>query len=148
MNNVDINKYAKTWYEIGRFPHRFEKKLTHVSATYQILPNGKISVLNKGYNAQNKLKQIKGIAWIPNLNESNKLKVRFFWPFAAPYWIEYLDHDYTIAIVGGPSKKYLWILADKPKIDDNTYQFLLNKAKELGYNIEKIEKVSQEKNTY
>ncbi|HNV96321.1 MAG TPA: lipocalin family protein [Bacteroidales bacterium] len=140
---VDIEKYAKTWYEIARFPHRFEKGLTNVSATYSIISENKISVLNKGIRSNNKTSQIKGVAWIPNKKETGKLKVRFFWPFAAPYWIHYVDEKYSVAIVGGPGNHYLWILADKPFIDNEIYNELIQKAKEMGYTIENLEKVNQ-----
>lgn len=141
---VDIQKYAKTWYEIARFPHRFEKGLTNVTATYTIIGKNKISVLNKGINAKQKNTQIKGVAWLPDISETGKLKVRFFWPFSAPYWIHYVDKEYTVAIVGGPGKKYLWILADKPYIENEIYEALILKAKEMGYAIEKLEKVKQQ----
>ncbi|MGQ9845949.1 MAG: lipocalin family protein [Bacteroidales bacterium] len=141
---IDLEKFAKTWHEIARFPHRFEKGLTKVSATYAIIGTNKISVLNKGTNSKQKISQIKGVAWIPNLSETGKLKVQFFWPFAAPYWIHYVDENYFVAIVGGPRNNYLWILADKPVIDDVLFNTLLAKAKELGYEVDKLEKVVQQ----
>lgn len=141
---IDIQKYAKTWYEIARFQHRFEKGLTHVSATYAMIGKNKISVLNKGTNSKHKISQIKGVAWIPDLSESGKLKVRFFWPFSAPYWVHYVDENYSVAIVGGPGNNYLWILADKPTMDDNVYNNLLNIAKDYGYEVYKLEKVKQQ----
>ncbi len=140
---LDINKYAKTWYEIARFPHRFETGLTHVSAIYQLVGQNKISVLNKGKKG-NKIKQIKGTAWIPDPSESGKLKVRFFWPFAAQYWVHYVDDQYRVAIVGGSGSNYLWILADKPSISDEEYNHLVNIAQQMGYDITKLEKVNQE----
>lgn len=141
--DVDIQKYAKTWYEIARFPHRFEKGLSDVSATYTIVGNNKISVLNKGIRSNKKTSQIKGVAWIPNSGETGKLKVRFFWPFTAPYWVHYVDDNYSVAIIGGPGNKYLWILADKPFIENDLYIELIQKAKQMGYPIEKLEMVNQ-----
>lgn len=142
--SIDLDKFSKTWYEIARFPHRFEKGLTNVSATYTIIGKNKISVLNKGINAKFKQKQIKGIAWVPNYSEPGKLKVQFFWPFSAPYWVHYIDENYSVAIIGGPSNHYLWILADKPSIDDDLYHQLIVKAKQMGYAVENLEKVKQQ----
>ena len=34
VENVDLNKYLGTWYEIARFPHSFEKGLVGVTANY------------------------------------------------------------------------------------------------------------------
>lgn len=82
--SIDLDKFSKTWYEIARLPHRFEKGLANVSATYTIIGKNKISVLNKGINAKFKHKQIKGIAWVSNYSEPRKLKVQFLWPFLYP----------------------------------------------------------------
>lgn len=142
--SIDLDKFAKTWYEIARFPHRFEKGLTNISATYTIIGNNKISVLNKGINSKLKQKKIKGIAWLPNISESGKLKVQFFWPFSAPYWIHYVDENYSVAIIGGPGNHYLWILADKPFIEIDLYNNLISKAKQMGYAIENLQKVKQQ----
>ena len=46
-----------------------------------------------------------------------KLKVWFFWPFKGDYWIIDLDPDYQWAVVGVPSRKYLWILSRTPTLD-------------------------------
>jgi lipocalin len=142
--NVDVQRYCKTWYEIARFTHTFEKNLQRVTATYSIVNDHKIAVLNKGFTPDNRLKQIRGKAWIPDKNITSKLKVQFFWPFAANYWIIYLDNEYHYAIIGGPTKKYLWILADKPKIEQDVYNNLVSVAKNLGYDITKLQTVQQE----
>ena len=44
----DLNRFVGKWYEIARYEHRFEKGMTHVSATYTLLDNGKIEVFNQG----------------------------------------------------------------------------------------------------
>ncbi len=49
VSDFDIQRYIGTWYEMARFPHRFEKDLTAVTATYTLRSDGKIDVLNKGY---------------------------------------------------------------------------------------------------
>ena len=49
VSEVDLQKYMGTWYEIARFPHSFEKDLVGVTATYTLRENGKITVLNQGY---------------------------------------------------------------------------------------------------
>lgn len=145
VKELDITKYAGTWYEIARLPNSFEKGLECVTATYSILPNGKIEVLNKGYtNADSsKLKSIKGVAWVPNKEYPGKIKVRFFWPFTGKYWVIALDKEYNYALVGDPSRKYLWILSKSNTLEDNIYNELLVIAKEKGFDVEKITRVLQ-----
>lgn len=146
VKEVDIKKYMGTWYEIARFPHRFEKDLTGVTATYSLLEKGRIKVINQGYkkDLNGKLNKAVGKAKIPNTDEPGKLKVSFFLFFYSDYFILELDQvNYTYALIGSSSDKYLWILSRTPKMPENTYNMLLNKAKSRGYNLEKLQLVPQ-----
>jgi apolipoprotein D and lipocalin family protein len=132
---VDIQRYAGTWYEIARLPNSFEKDIKCITATYTLDKPGKISVLNQGRKISNpaKLNSIKGYARIPDAKYPGRLKVTFFWPFAGDYYIIDLDKDYQYALVGAPSRKYLWILSRNPKIDPALYDQLIKKAQTLGF---------------
>jgi lipocalin len=143
---VDLDRYMGTWYEIARFPHRFEKNLVGVTATYNLRPNGKISVVNKGYknSLDGKQKTAKAFAKIPNPDYPSWLKVYFFWPFGADYLILELDQEkYRYALVGSSSPNYLWILSRTPDIEPTAFNWLVSKAAERGYDISKLEKVPQ-----
>jgi apolipoprotein D and lipocalin family protein len=62
---------------------------------------------------------------IPTDATNAKLKVTFYWPFSADYWIialgPSLEGMYQWAVVGSPCRKYLWILSRNEKMDD--FQF-------------------------
>ena len=142
VQQVSLEKYAGTWYEIAKLPNTFEKGLSCISATYSIKENGKIKVLNQGYKAKkSKWSDITGSAWVPDPDFPGQLKVRFFWPFSGDYYIIHLGADYDYALVGDPSRKYLWILARDKHLDDSIYTELLNIAKENGFDTSIIEKV-------
>lgn len=107
-----------------------------------MLENGKIQVLNKGYNTKKqKWSDAKGKAWIPDETKPSELKVSFFWPFAADYRIIYLEDDYSLAIVTSKTFNYFWILSRSPYITDEYYNQLLEKAKIWGFDTERIIKV-------
>lgn len=144
VSDVNIEKYTGKWYEIARFPHRFEKDLSCVTAEYSLKENGKIKVLNKGVKPDGSLTQIEGTATVPNKKKPGRLKVTFFWPFGAKYYILDLDKDYNYALVGHPSRNYLWILSREPNLEKADYQKLVDKAYELGFDTSKIEKVKQD----
>lgn len=148
VSNVDIERYLGTWYEIARFPHSFERNLVGVTATYGMKKNGKISVLNQGYkkSLDGKKSTAKAFAKIPDANEPGRLKVYFFWPFGADYLILDLDNDYQWALVGSSSPNFLWILSRTPQMPQNEYERIVAKAKELGYNVDKLELVEQRSN--
>lgn len=145
---VDIERYMGVWYEIARFPHRFERDLVGVTATYKFKENGRISVLNQGYKytLDGKHKTAKGRARIPDPDIPGRLQVAFFLCFWADYLILELDENYQYALIGSSTPDYLWILCRNPQMDDITYQMLVNKAQSLGYDVSKLEKVQQKIN--
>ncbi len=145
---VDLELYAGKWFEIARYPHSFEKGLVGVTATYTLKPNGRIEVLNQGFKGSLNGKRSKAKAWakVPNPLEPGKLKVYFFWPFGADYYILDLDENYQWALVGSSSMNYLWILSRTPQMPNEVYNQILKKVMELGYDIEKLELVEQPQN--
>jgi apolipoprotein D and lipocalin family protein len=145
---VDIQKYAGQWYEIARFPNRFEKGLVCVTANYSVKENGKIEVINSGHLTDDiqKIKTAKGIAWIPNEKYPGRLKVRFFWPFSGKYYIIALDRNYQYVLVGDPSRKFLWVLSRTKVLSDEVYSKLLEIAKENGFDIGKLIRINQDCN--
>ena len=148
VGELDVNQYAGTWYEIARLPNNFEKNLKCVTATYTIQDNGKINVLNKGYStSKNKFKDANGTAWVPDNQFPGRLKVRFFWPFAGDYYVIRLGADYDYALVGDPSREYLWILAREREISDDLFQSLLDAAAAQGFDTTKVMRVDQDCNT-
>ena len=144
--NLDLTRYQGTWYEIARLPNSFERNLESVTATYTIKENGKIEVLNQGYKPGAKRKSIKGVAWVPKEDYPGRLKVRFFWPFSGDYYVIALDEEYKYALVGSPSRKFLWILAKQPTIPAEVYEKYLSIAAQESFTISELIKVDQSLN--
>ena len=137
---VDLNRYSGTWYEISRYPNRFQEGCVGTTATYTILQNGKIEVLNqcrKG-NLAGEISLVKGIARVVDSKTNAKLKVSFFWPFSGHYWIIDLGENYDYAVVGHPDRKYLWILSRSPKMDGKIYNLILEKLQLQFYDTSKL----------
>lgn len=142
---VDIERYLGTWYEIATIPQRFQKGCVGVTATYTRRDDGAIEVLNscRKETLDGEMKTVKGKAWVVDKNTNAKLKVQFFWPFRADYWIIELDPDYQYAVVGHPSRKYLWILSRTPQMDEALYQGLIQRIANKGYDPSLIKRTLQ-----
>jgi lipocalin len=136
--------YAGKWYEIARLPHRFEKDLTHVTATYSLKENGKIGVLNEGRKKNGKHTSIEGKAYVPDPARPGLLKVSFFLFFYGDYRIILLDPDYRWAVVMGKNRDYLWFLSRSPAMDAPLFDRLTAFAKEKGFDTEPLQKVPQD----
>lgn len=87
---------------------------------------------------------ITGKAFPVKGSNNARLKVQFFWPFRAPYYIIALADDYSWAVVGTPSRKYLWMLSRTPVIDDDLYFLIEQRAKALGFDTSQLVKTPQE----
>lgn len=48
VKQLDLERFMGRWYEIARYDHRFERGMSHVTATYSLLGNGRIRVVNEG----------------------------------------------------------------------------------------------------
>ncbi len=144
---VDLERYVGTWYEIARFPHRFQKDCLGSKATYTLLEDGKIGVINQCYKGslQGEISSVQGKAWVVDKKTNAKLKVRFFWPFTGDYWIIDLGEKYGYAVVGHPQRRYLWILSRTPEMDEDLYDRILKRLNEQFYDISKLIKTPQPK---
>ena len=137
VSHVELEKYLGKWYEIAHLPFRFEDNCTDITATYSLSKDGNVSVLNECLR-DGKLKQAKGKAKVVDKNTGAKLKVTFFWPFSADYWIINLGKDYDYAVVGTPNRKYLWILSRTPQMDDKLFSQLIESVKSKGFDVNNL----------
>jgi len=145
VDDFDLDRYLGTWYEIARLDHRFERGLDKVSATYVKRTDGGIDVFNRGFSSEtSRWKEAKGRAYPAGKPGQASLKVTFFWPFYAGYNIIELDREgYRYALVCGPSKKYLWILARTKKLEEPVLKQLVAKAQSSGFKTDELIFVNQ-----
>jgi apolipoprotein D and lipocalin family protein len=142
--SVDLQRYTGTWYEIARLPNRFQSQCVgDVTATYTLLDDGDIKVVNRCRKENGEMAEAEGRAKRAGGTEPNtKLKVRFAPAFLSflsfvwgDYWIIDLATDYSYAVVGEPARKYFWVLSRKPVMDEATLQEILGRAKQKGYDL-------------
>ena len=67
----------------------------------------------------------------------------FFGPFWGDYWIIDLDPDYRWAVVGGPKRKYLWILSRTPQMDEALYEEIISRLPAKGYDPKRLNRTTQ-----
>jgi apolipoprotein D and lipocalin family protein len=140
VKDFDVNRYLGRWYEIARLDHSFERGLERVEAEYRLNKDGSIRVVNRGFDPRsNQWKEAVGRAVFVEDAGTGRLKVSFFGPFYGSYNIIDLDkEDYSHALVCGPNRSYLWILARAPGLDAAITAALVGKAQSLGFETEKL----------
>ncbi|UCB49860.1 MAG: lipocalin family protein [Deltaproteobacteria bacterium] len=145
VTGFEPNRYLGKWYEIARLDHSFERDLSNVTAHYSRKESGEIDVINRGFNGETgEWKEIKGRARFIKSESVGSLKVSFFGPFYGGYHIIELDKEnYAYAMVAGPSRSYLWILARDKTLNPRTLSDLVSKAKQRGFETKNLIYVQQ-----
>ena len=129
---VELDRYLGKWFEMARYEAPFQKDCEGVTADYALREDGKISVVNsctkdgKRTTADGKAKIVEG-------SGNAKLKVSFFGPFYGDYWILDRAEDYSWAIVGEPSGRYLWMLTREAQPEPAVRALIEARVRELGY---------------
>nr|WP_200193011.1 lipocalin family protein [Halorhodospira abdelmalekii] len=142
VSGFEPERYTGKWYEIKRLDHRFERGLSHVTAEYEARDDGTIGVLNRGFDTGAcKWRSIEGTARFREGPDVASLRVVFFWPLAGGYHVIALDDNYEWAMVSGPNRNYLWILARTPEIEESVLETLVAKAAGLDFAVDELVRV-------
>jgi apolipoprotein D and lipocalin family protein len=145
MAHVDLRRYAGTWFEVARLPAPFEGPCTgQPTATY--VPRGdKVAVINRCLDRNGRLRTARGAARVVPGSGNARLEVSLWpralrWlPFAwADYWILHVNDDYDVALVGHPSRRFLWILSRRPELPPSRMQALVQMAADRGYAVNRL----------
>ena len=133
---LDLARYAGTWYEIARLPFRYQKDCAHsVVVHYALRDDGRVDVTNRRVRADGTVSEARGLAKRSGADRpASALKVRFAPAFLsflsavwADYWVIDLAPDYSHAAVGGPDRKYLWILSRTPEMPEAQYREVVDR---------------------
>lgn len=147
VDKVDLERYLGKWYEIAAIPQSFQKGCTATTAEYSRV-EGKDYIRVKNIcrlgTPEGREKVAEAKAWVVDEETNAKLEVQFFWPFRGDYWIIELGPDYRYAVVGHPSRDYLWILSRTPHMDEAVLKDLMQRIEsEHDYDLAKIVKTVQ-----
>lgn len=143
---VDLARYAGTWYEQARLPMYFQRKCAaDTTARYALNADGTMAVVNRCRRADGGVLQAEAVARTVG-GRSATLEVRFApaWLAWLPvvwgdYWVIALDEPgYAWAMVGAPGADYLWILSRAPELDPAVRDRLVAQAGAMGYPVDRL----------
>jgi apolipoprotein D and lipocalin family protein len=142
----DQARYLGVWYEQVRYDHSFERGLEAVSATYAAGEDGRITVTNRGWNAeQARWSEASGYAVPAGSPTVGHLRVTFFWPFFGDYRIVHLDPEYRTAFITGPDYSWFWILTRERDLDEEAVEVLIQRAIGMGFERAKMLRVRHDR---
>lgn len=149
--SLDVQRYMGTWYEIAKFPNRFQAKcVANTRARYLAQTDGSVQVLNSCVMADGSTIDALGLAKQIGTTTSPKLQVRFApaWLGWLPmvwgdYWVIDLDANYQLAAVSDSQREYLWVLSRAPQVNAKAYDALLERLKAQHFEVQKLERTEQ-----
>jgi apolipoprotein D and lipocalin family protein len=150
--SIDVGRYIGTWYEIAKYPNRFQKQCaTDDRAEYSLRSDGTVQVINRCKLENGESHQVTGTARQIDGATSPKFEVRFApaWLSFIPavwgdYWVIDLDDAYQLAAVSEPKRQYLWILSRQPTVSKQQYEKLLERLEQKGFDTQKLVPTKQE----
>ena len=145
VEGVDLQRFQGQWYEIAKLPRVTQADCTGTTALYELKSDRELVVTNAcrlGHLAGNR-RQVLAAARVPNPDVPAKLSVEFG-GFFGDYWIIDLDReDYRYAVVGHPTRQYLWILSRTPALAPSTLEPLVERARQKGFDVSRLEYTRQ-----
>ncbi len=143
----DLQRYLGRWYEIARIDHAYEAGLSDTSADYRLRPDGRVQMVNRGFDLRrSRWREARAVAAPAGEREIGHLQVSLVWPLRTSYIVFGLDDDYQHALVCGPTREQLWLLARTPRIRALTRGALLERVREAGFDIDRLLWVDQRRN--
>jgi apolipoprotein D and lipocalin family protein len=145
VSELGLERYQGTWYELASFPMWFQRGCHATTATYTLLPDGQVDVLNRcrRWSLEGREVVARGRARRPDPTAPGELEVSFFRPFWADYWVIDLDADYQWAIVGNPERENLWLLSRTAEVPPEVYDELVARSAAAGFDTSRLRRTVQ-----
>lgn len=142
--NVDLARFQGQWFEIAKLPRPTQIDCVGTKAIYQLQSDGHMVFTNQCQvgDFAGLTRKISASAIVPDSSEPAKLAVDFG-GFYGDYWILEVDPDYTYAVVGHPTRQYLWILSRSSTLDPGTLSTILDHATKNGFEVSRLEYTPQ-----
>jgi len=145
VEHVDLPRYMGRWYVIGIIPTWMERGNHNPVETYQLDRDGNVCTWYRyrpdRFDAPVKLLHSTGLV-VPGTGNA-EWKVRFFGLFKAQYKVGWLAPDYGQVLIVRDARDYLWYMARTPTVTDTDWQAMLERARAMGYDPSRIQRVPQ-----
>lgn len=136
--DVDLNQFQGKWHEIAHIPRPAQNDCSGTTATYAMRADGKLTFVhectlsNGGYHGST------AIAKVTSAQTPAKLEVDFG-GYVGEYWILEVAPDYRYAVVGHPSRDYLWVLSRTKTMDPKDLEVALDHARQQNFDTGRLE---------
>src|SRR5580658_7932867 len=141
---VDLSRFQGKWYEIAKLPRITQTDCYGTTAFYTQSSDGALQLVNQCNvgGTVGPLKTVTMNATVPDMSVPAKLALQVG-GYSGDYWILEVGADYEYAVVGHPSRLYLWILSRAPTLDPDTVQGIVGRAQANDFDTSQLEYTPQ-----
>jgi apolipoprotein D and lipocalin family protein len=144
---VDLEKFMGVWFVHGYTPILVDKKAHNAVEHYFLNAENEVETTYRFREGSfsGELKTFTPTGF-PREDDPTgaRWQMQFIWPFKAEYVIVYVSDNYQTTIVGHPNRKYAWIMDRSTEIQEQTYEEMLTKLRDLGYDTAIIKRLPQD----
>jgi apolipoprotein D and lipocalin family protein len=142
--NVDLTQFQGKWYEIARLPRTTQTDCHGTTAFYTQNPDGTLAFVNQCNvgGATGPLTTQAMTASVPDGRVPAKLALDVG-GYTGDYWILEVGANYEYAVIGHPSRLYLWILSRSATLDGPTLTGIIGRAQSNQFDTSKLEYTPQ-----
>ncbi len=135
---VDLDRFQGSWHEIAHMPRIAQSNCTGTTATYTRDGQDRFTFVHECTLASGAYQGSTAAAKVRDLKVPAKLELDFG-GHVGDYWILELAPDYRYAVVGHPSRDYLWILSRTPTMAGSDLDQVLAHAREKSFDTDRLE---------
>lgn len=143
--NVDLKRFQGKWYEVASLPRPTQADCYGTIGVYTLTSDTTINLVhqcNLG-SLTGPLSQSQASGKVTDPSATAKLSVDFGGGFYGDYWIIDLGEHYEFAVVGHPTRQYLWIISRTPALDSATLAGVLQRAQAKGFDTSHLQYTPQ-----
>ena len=145
VSNVDLKRYQGKWFEIAKLPRATQTDCYGTVGMYTLTGAQTINLAHQcnvgSFTGPAHLSQANGQVTDPSV--ASKLSVDFGGGYYGDYWIIDLGANYEYAVVGHPTRQYLWILSRTSTLDPTTLAGILKRAQDKGFDTSQLKYTPQ-----
>lgn len=152
LPELKVPPYMGRWYQVALYPNSFQRQCVgDTTAEYRLLPDGTVEVGNRCRLADGRIDvaigrarpagQLVGDRLVPARLEVSFLPAWLRWlPVGwGNYWVIQLADDGRYAVVGEPTRQYLWVLSRTPQLAAADETAIRSKLAEQGYDLQRLQ---------
>jgi apolipoprotein D and lipocalin family protein len=141
---VELTRFQGAWFEVAHLSRSTQLDCVGTKAYYKLIDASNLEVIHECH-----LKATDGAASVSKVSAKvpeAAMPAKWTMNFGGhegDYWILEVGTNYEYAVVGHPSRRYLWILSRTPKLDPTVLRGILERTREKQFQVDKLEYTPQ-----